>query len=197
MIRTLFLLKNLLLIKHLNHFILIAGKMFYLATQDHYENCLFVRAGSFTKQLVILKNHWFSSQSQLIEITCCDYPHKSYRFLITYKFLNPHYYNLRFTINQFADALTAIPSVTFLYNSANWLEREVWDMFGLFFVNHPDLRRILTDYGFVGHALRKDFPLSGFYEVFFNEAIQLVDYQRISLAQEFRDFTTFSNPWLK
>jgi len=87
-------------------------------------------------------------------------------------------------------------SLTFLFPGLNWQEREVWDMFGITFLNHPDLRRILTDYGFLGHPLRKDFPVSGFVEVYFDETTQLVCYQPLSLAQEFRDFGTFTNPWI-
>jgi NADH-quinone oxidoreductase subunit C len=82
-----------------------------------------------------------------------------------------------------------------LFAGSNWSEREVWDMFGVLFFRHPDLRRILTDYGFLGHPLRKDFPLSGFVEVYFNDMTQLVCYQSLSLAQEFRDYGRGQNPW--
>jgi NADH:ubiquinone oxidoreductase subunit C len=195
LLQNFFLLKKLVYTKQLIHLLKIAGNLCYISQQDHYENILFVKANDFLHFLKIVKNHWLCRFSQLIEITCIDFPSKSYRFVIIYKLLTTTF-NSRISLIQYTNDCTALSSCVHLYNSANWLEREIWDLFGVFFTNHPDLRRILTDYGFVGHPLRKDFPLSGFNEVFFNESIQLVSYQRISLAQEFRDFLTLRNPWL-
>ena len=101
--------------------------------------------------------------SQLIDITALDIPTKVYRFEVVYILLSLHF-NSRIRIRTYTNELTALDSATIIYNSANWAEREIWDMFGIFFNDHPDLRRILTDYGFEGHPFRKDFPLSGFVE---------------------------------
>jgi NADH:ubiquinone oxidoreductase subunit C len=103
-------------------------------------------------------------------------------------------YNARIRIKTCIDEITPITSVTELYSSAGWWEREVWDMFGIFFSNHPDLRRILTDYGFQGHPLRKDFPLTGFVEVRYDDSEKRVINEPVEITQEFRYFD-FSSPW--
>jgi NADH:ubiquinone oxidoreductase subunit C len=126
--------------------------------------------------------------SQLIEIAVSDVPGKKNRFSIAY-LLFSYLYNVRCVLIVKTDEITPLESCTLLFKSANWLEREVWDMFGIFFSDHPDLRRILTDYGFSGHPLRKEFPLTGFKDLYYKEHIKKVAYVQVILAQELRDST--------
>lgn len=102
--------------------------------------------------------------------------------------------NQRVLVKTYTDELTPVESITGLFQGANWYEREVWDMYGVFFANHPDLRRILTDYGFSGHPFRKDFPLTGFVEVRYDDEVKRVVYEPLELAQEFRKFD-LGSPW--
>ena len=131
--------------------------------------------------------------SQLIDITAVDYPDRENRFTVVYNLLSVDL-NSRIRLKTEVDGLTSIESVTALYPCAAWWEREVWDMFGIFFTNHPDLRRILTDYGFQGHPLRKDFPVTGYTEVRYDETEKRVIYEPLELSQEFRSFD-FASPW--
>ena len=130
---------------------------------------------------------------QLIDITAVDYPQKEKRFKLVYLLLS-HENNLRILINISIDEKTAVPSITKIFPSANWMEREVYDMYGVSFKDHPDLRRILTDYGFEGYPLRKDFPLSGHTEVRYSEKDKKVIYEAVKLNQEYRNFD-FESPW--
>ena len=130
---------------------------------------------------------------QLIDITATDYPGKEKRFKIVYLLLS-HENNLRMIINVHIDEKIVVPSITKIFPSANWMEREVFDMYGISYKDHPDLRRILTDYGFEGHPLRKDFPLSGYTEVRYNEDRKKVISEPVKLDQEYRDFD-FGSPW--
>ena len=140
-----------------------------------------------------LKTHEKCKFRQLIDIAGVDYPENEKRFELIYLFLS-HEHNLRikllikFQINQ------PIVSLTKIFPSANWMEREVFDMYGVKFKNHPDLRRILTDYGFKGHPLRKDFPLTGFNEVRYSEKEKKVIYEPVKLEQNYRNFD-FESPW--
>ncbi len=140
-----------------------------------------------------LKSNENCKFKQLIDIAGVDYPEKEKRFELVYLFLS-HEHNLRikllikFQINQTISTLTKI------FPSANWMEREVFDMYGIKFKNHPDLRRILTDYGFKGHPLRKDFPLTGFNEVRYSEKDKKVVYEPVKLEQNYRNFD-FESPW--
>jgi len=130
---------------------------------------------------------------QLIDITAVDYPEKEKRFKLVYLLLS-HENNLRILININIDEKTHVPSITKIFPSANWMEREVFDMYGISFKDHPDLRRILTDYGFDGYPLRKDFPLTGHTEVRYSEEKKKVISEPVKLDQEYRDFD-FESPW--
>ena len=131
--------------------------------------------------------------SQLIDLTAVDYPDNLPRFNLIYIFLSIEH-NYRIILNTLISEDEAIDSITSLFPCANWYEREVWDLFGISFKNHPDLRRILTDYGFTGYPLRKDFPLSGNVEVRYDMIAKKVVYEPVKLTQDFRDFD-FESPW--
>ena len=130
---------------------------------------------------------------QLIDIAGVDYPEKDKRFQLVYLFLS-HENNIRVKILIKFQPNESINSLTKIFPSANWMEREVFDMYGIKFKNHPDLRRILTDYGFKGHPLRKDFPLTGFNEVRYSEKEKKVVYEPVKLEQNYRNFD-FESPW--
>ena len=130
---------------------------------------------------------------QLIDIAGVDYPEEEKRFELVYLLLS-HELNLRIKISTKFEINTRIPSTTIIFPSANWMEREVFDMYGIEFANHPDLRRILTDYNFKGHPLRKDFPLTGFNEVRYSEESKKVIYEPVKLEQNYRNFD-FESPW--
>ena len=131
--------------------------------------------------------------STLIDITAVDYPEKLKRFTIVYHFLSM-VQNQRIRISANISEGEVVPSIIALHPSANWFEREVFDMYGIFFSGHPDLRRLLTDYGFTGHPLRKDFPTSGYLEVRYDEVKKQVVYEPTKLTQEYRQFD-FLSPW--
>lgn len=143
--------------------------------------------------LNFLKNNYLLQFKTLISITAVDYPERSNRFEINY-FLLSYKLNKRIIIKVHTNDVTPIPSITDLFSSANWYEREVWDLFGVFFSGHPDLRRILTDYGFEGFPFRKDFPQTGFVEVRYDDQKKYVLYEPLEMAQEFRSFD-FISPW--
>jgi NADH-quinone oxidoreductase subunit C len=131
--------------------------------------------------------------STLVDITAVDYPERTKRFDVVYHFLSM-YQNQRIRLRVSVREDEMVPSIVDLHPSANWFEREVFDMFGILFTGHPDLRRILTDYGFRGHPLRKDFPTTGYTEVRYDEAQKRVVYEPVSLVQEYRQFD-FMSPW--
>jgi NADH-quinone oxidoreductase subunit C len=143
--------------------------------------------------ILFLKTNEKCKFKQLIDITAVDYLQKEKRFKIVYLLLS-HENNLRIIININIDEKTTVPSITKIFPSANWMEREVFDMYGISFKDHPDLRRILTDYGFDGYPLRKDFPLTGHLEVRYSEEKKKVIYEPVKLDQEYRDFD-FESPW--
>jgi NADH dehydrogenase (ubiquinone) Fe-S protein 3 len=148
-----------------------------------------------TPALIFLRQHSLMQFTQLIDIAVSDVPGKKNRFSISYLLLS-HFYNTRLILVTKINEINPIPSTIFLFESANWLEREIWDMFGIFFSGHTDLRRILTDYGFNGHPLRKDFPLTGFKELFYVDHIQNLRYDNVVLAQEYRIHTNETNQYL-
>jgi len=129
----------------------------------------------------------------LIDISGVDYPYRSHRFDVVYHLLSPRQ-NLRIRVKVATDEDTPVPSATPVYPGADWYERETYDLYGVLFSGHPDLRRILTDYGFDGHPLRKDFPLTGFVEVRYDDEVKRVVYEPVELRQEFRNFD-FQSPW--
>ena len=131
--------------------------------------------------------------TQLIDLTAVDYPDRKHRFDMIYQMLSMQN-NMRLRLVAAVGEGQAVPSVTGVFLAANWAEREVWDMFGIFFTGHPDLRRLLTDYGFEGHPLRKDFPLTGHVEVRYDDTQRRVINEPVHLVQEFRDFD-FLSPW--
>ena len=143
--------------------------------------------------VLYLKTNEKCKFKQLIDITAVDYPEKDQRFKMVY-FLLSHENNSRIIININIDEKISVPSITKIFPSANWMEREVFDMYGISFNNHPDLRRILTDYGFKDYPLRKDFPLTGHTEVRYSEEHKKVIYEPVKLEQEYRNFD-FESPW--
>ena len=140
-----------------------------------------------------LKSNDFCKFRQLIDIAGVDYPENEKRFQLVYLFLS-HEKNVRIKLLIKFELDQTIPSITKIFPSANWMEREVFDMYGIKFKNHPDLRRILTDYNFKGHPLRKDFPLTGFNEVRYSEKEKKVVYESVKLEQNYRNFD-FESPW--
>lgn len=142
------------------------------------------------QQLREAPHHSFET---LIDITCVDYPSRLERFELVYHLLSMKM-NFRLRVKVRTDSDTAVPSITEVFPCANWYEREVFDMFGIVFEGHPDLRRLLTDYGFDGYPLRKDFPLTGHNEVRYDPSQRRVVYEPVKLTQEYRDFD-FESPW--
>ena len=143
--------------------------------------------------IFFLKTNSESKFRQLIEITAVDYPEKDRRFKVVYLLLS-HENNKRIIVDYNIKENEVISSITSIFPSANWMEREVFDMYGIEFKNHPDLRRILTDYGFKGYPLRKDFPLTGHNEVRYSEEEKKVIYETVKLEQNYRNFD-YESPW--
>ena len=143
--------------------------------------------------LKFLKNHSLFQFLTLIDIIAYDEPQKKKRFSLIYTFLSIRFNN-RFQILIKTEELQPIISISNLFKAANWIEREVWDLYGIFFLNHIDLRRILTDYNFNGHALRKDFPLSCYIDLFYDDQQKCIIYVPIEITQEYRSFN-FRSPW--
>ena len=152
-----------------------------------------IDANNLVDVIQFLKSNENCKFNQLIDIAGVDYPENEKRFELIYLFLS-HENNLRIKLLIKFEISQAINSITKIFPSANWMEREVFDMYGIKFKNHPDLRRILTDYGFKGHPLRKDFPLTGFNEVRYSEKDKKVIYEPVKLEQNYRNFD-FESPW--
>jgi NADH-quinone oxidoreductase subunit C len=161
----------------------IKHNQIYLETdkEDLVDVCLFLKTNKDTKF------------RQLIDITVVDYPERNQRFNLVYLFLS-HEFNQRLVLKYSISENELIPSLTSIFPSSNWMEREVFDMYGVSFKDHPDLRRILTDYGFEGHPLRKDFPLTGHLEVRYSEDVKKVISEPVKLEQNFRNFD-YESPW--
>src|SRR5579859_3321840 len=152
-----------------------------------------VRSAAITKVMAFLRDDSNCQFKQLMDICGVDYPGREQRFQIVYNMLSLKH-NQRIRVKLDTDEETSVPSVVALFSSAGWYEREVWDMFGVIFDGNPDLRRILTDYGFQGHPLRKDFPLTGYVEVRYDDDQKRVVYEPVKLTQDFRNFD-FMSPW--
>ena len=143
--------------------------------------------------IFFLKTNKETKFKQLIEITAVDYPQKDRRFKLVYLMLS-HENNKRILIDCYVKENDLVSSITEIFPSSNWMEREVFDMYGIEFKNHPDLRRILTDYGFKGYPLRKDFPLTGHNEVRYDETVKKVVHEPVKLEQNYRNFD-YESPW--
>ena len=153
----------------------------YIDSEDLIDVTLFIKSNENTKF------------RQLIDVTVVDYPENAQRFKLVYLFLS-HEFNQRIILSYLINENELIPSLTSIYPAANWMEREVFDMYGVKFKDHPDLRRILTDYGFEGHPLRKDFPLTGHTEVRYSEELKKVIKEPVKLEQNYRNFD-YESPW--
>jgi NADH-quinone oxidoreductase subunit C len=165
-----------------------------LAAEIAYDQLnLLIRRDAIARVLTLLRDDQNCQFKQLVDITAVDYPDQAERFVVVYNMLSLKL-NQRVRVKLTTDERTPVASVSRIFSSAIWTEREAWDMFGIFFADHPDLRRILTDYGFEGHPLRKDFPLTGFKEVRYDEEQKRVVYEPVKLPQEFRRFD-FMSPW--
>ena len=151
------------------------------------------KASSLTKVLTFLRDDPHCQFKQLTDLCGVDRPGQKFRFEVVYHLLS-HRYNRRLRLKASVEEDGGIASVAKIFSSADWYERETWDMYGIYFSEHPDLRRLLTDYGFDGHPLRKDFPLTGYVEVRYDEEQKRVVYEPVQLTQEFRRFD-FMSPW--
>jgi NADH-quinone oxidoreductase subunit C len=152
-----------------------------------------VDATHIVETLTFLRDDRKTQFINLTDICGVDYPARAQRFDVVYHLLSPHL-NQRIRIKVRTNEDDPVPSATAVYAGADWFEREAYDLYGILFTGHPDLRRILTDYGFEGHPLRKDFPLTGFVEVHYDEVLKQVVYEPVALRQEFRNFD-FLSPW--
>jgi NADH-quinone oxidoreductase subunit C len=152
-----------------------------------------VKAAEIVKAARFLRDDRACQFICLIDITAVDWPSREQRFDVVYHLLSPQL-NLRLRVKIMTDEATPVASLFDVYRGADWFERETYDLYGVLFTGHPDMRRILTDYGFEGHPLRKDFPLTGFVEVRYDDEEKRVRYDKVALAQEFRTFD-FLSPW--
>ena len=159
----------------------------------HDQIYLLIDSDDIIDVILFLKTNVNTKFRQLIDITAVDFPEKEQRFKIVYLLLS-HEFNTRVLIEFNISEGEKIPSLTKIFPSANWMEREVFDMYGIDFKDHPDMRRILTDYGFEGHPLRKDFPITGHNEVRYSEETKKVIYEPVKLEQNYRNFD-YESPW--
>ena len=157
------------------------------------ESCFLIKTNLLSEILILLKNHFKYQLKVLTCISGVDYPENLYRFQVVYELLSIRY-NSRVRLKVFVDELTPMNSIENIYSGAAWWESEIWDMFGIYFFNQTNLTRLLTDYGFQGYPLRKDFPLTGFTEACYNTTKNRVVYENLELAQEYRTFE-FISPW--
>jgi NADH-quinone oxidoreductase subunit C len=157
------------------------------------ELALLVHTGAIVRALTYLRDEPNCQFKMLVDICGVDYPEREQRFEVVYHLLSLKH-NQRIRVKVTTDEATPVPSSTGVFGSANWYEREVWDMYGIYFADHPDLRRLLTDYGFEGHPMRKDFPQTGYVELRYDEEQKRVVYEPVHLRQDWRSFD-FLSPW--
>jgi len=160
---------------------------------ERNEGCIYVDPEHVKNILIFLRDHTSCQYKLLVELCGADYPSKEKRFEVVYELLSVSS-NTRLRVKTSVDEFEGVSSVSSIFSNALWSERETWDLYGIFFKDHPDLRRILTDYGFEGYPLRKDFPLSGFTEVRYDETSKRVIYEPLEMPQEFRSFD-LQTPW--
>jgi len=159
----------------------------------HGELTLTAEAASIVEVMTFLREDADCAFLSFVDVCGADYPEREKRFDVVYHLMSPRHVS-RVRIKVETDEVTAVPSITGVFPGANWFEREAYDMYGILFTGHPDLRRILTDYGFQGHPLRKDFPMTGFVEVRYDDQEKRVVYEPVKLNQEYRNFD-FLSPW--
>ena len=169
------------------------GNYIQSSTITHGELTLEVRVEALERIIKFLRDDSACHFEMLIDICGVDYPEREPRFDVVYHLLSISN-NLRIRLKVGVEEDGTVPSVAVLYSTAGWFEREGWDLFGIYFSDHPDLRRLLTDYGFEGHPLRKDFPLTGYVELRYDDEQKRVVYEPVKLTQEFRSFD-FMSPW--
>ena len=179
------------LLAMLGHVQQVVGESLLSSRVTQGQIVLEVAARTIQQTLVALRDDQHAAFNQLSDVTAVDYPERPDRFEMIYQLLSMKN-NMRLRLRAAVGEGQAVPSITSVYAAANWAEREAWDMFGIFFAGHPDLRRLLTDYGFEGHPLRKDFPLTGHVEVRYDDTQRRVVNEPVSLVQEFRDFDFLS-----
>lgn len=176
------------------HFILSVVPRFIKQIEHNFDETIFYTKSDFLINFTyFLRDHTSTLFKTLIDVTCVDFPDRSKRFEVVYNLLSLKY-NKRIRIKVLTNDYEPIPSLFPIYSSATWHEREVWDLYGVFFENHNDLRRILTDYGFQNHPFRKDFPLSGYYQLRFDAEVNQIVFEKTSLLQQSRMFD-FKSPW--
>ena len=181
-------------LKELGEYIATALAQEVIETEVAYgELMVTARADLIVKVLTFLREDSNCKFGLLMDLCAVDYPERPRRFDVVYNLLSLNH-NHRVRVKICTDEGTPVPSATGVYSAAGWFEREAWDMYGVYFSDHPDLRRILTDYGFEGFPLRKDFPLTGYVEVRYDDEQKRVVYEPVSLTQEFRRFD-FMTPW--
>ena len=181
-------------LKDLNEFLLSnCSEDIISSVIEHNHLTITIVFSSLEKITSLMKINNVCQFRTLIDITAIDYPEQEERFCLVYHYLSMQQ-NIRIRIKSFVKEKQIVPSITNLFPSANWFEREVFDMYGILFSNHPDMRRILTDYGFQGHPLRKDFPTTGYLELRYDQEKKKVIYEPVKLTQEYRNFD-FMSPW--
>ena len=158
------------------------------------ELTIYIAPSAVRPVLLFLKNHTSAQFKLVMDVTAADYPSRTNRFDVVYNMLSVRH-NSRIRVKTWASETSAVPSIVPLFQGANWFERETYDLFGIFFDGHPDLRRIMTDYGFEGHPLRKDFPTTGYTEVRYDEEKKRVVYEPLELTQAWRNFSVGSSVW--
>lgn len=185
----------LLLVKTLQikHIVSTIPKLFFRVYLRQFELDIRSSQINYVALILFLKMHSLTQYDVLTDLVVYDYPGKIKRFSVIYFLLSTRF-NSRIRVQFQTNEIFTVHTLTQFYKNANWLEREAWDMFGIFFFGNRDLRRILTDYGFIGHPLRKDFPLTGFVEIFYSDFYKRIVYRPVELMQEYRNFN-FVSPW--